>query len=406
MPADVVVTGLGVISPLGIGCEATWSALLADGRAVRRLAGGSAPDSTPPCGAPIDGFEAPPGTGHLARTTQLAVAAADEALSMAGLREDRQTRARTQVSVGTSKPLVELLAAGLKAASDRGRFGIPLPCTLFDVLPDAPARAVWMHFGLGGFHASVSACATGAHAIIHGAEMIRQGDADVVLAGSADSSMSPLWLAAYQRMGVLASGHPQRGPAWACRPFDRDRAGFGVGEGAAMLVLESADSADRRGGRALARLAGWATGSDPAGLTQLTESDSPLADVIRAALNDAAISPSGIRCVYAHGTGTPQNDRTELDALRQVFGGHLATLPVVSVKGAIGHLMGAAGAVETALAVLALRDTRSPGTVTLIDPDPQFRDACLPTSSFSFPAGPILKTSLGFGGHLAAIVVA
>ncbi len=404
MSSDVFVTGIGIVSPLGIGAEATWSTLLAGGMAVRRLAGGLKPQKPPIYGASIEDFRPPAGTEALSRTCQMAVAAAGEALSMAGLLNGSD-RKQTRVSIGTSKPLLDVLRPG-RRGDDRGVFaGIEPPCTLFDLLPDAPARAVCGHFKLGDFHASVSACASGTHAIIHGAEMIRQGDAEIVLAGSADSSLSPLWLAAYQQMGVLASDHPQRGPAWACRPFDRTRAGFVVGEGAAMLVLESGRSATRRGVRPLGRIAGWATGSDPAGLTQLTQGESPLTAVVQAALADAGIGPSAVSCIYAHGTGTHQNDRTEMQTFARVFERHLTSLPVVSFKGAIGHLMGAAGAIETSLAVLALRDAKSPGTATLIEPDPEFGDACLPRSSFSLGAGAILKTSLGFGGHLAAIVV-
>jgi 3-oxoacyl-[acyl-carrier-protein] synthase II len=404
MSAEVFVTGIGIVSPLGMGAEATWSSLLAGGMAVRRLEGGVKRGKPPLCGATTEDFRPRAGTESLSRTCQLAVAAAGEALTGASLL-NKSSRTRMCASIGTSKPLVDVLRPGPRGDDRRVFAGIEPPCTLFDLLPDAPARAVCGHFELSDFHASVAACATGTHAIIHGAEMIRQGDAEIVLAGSADSSLSPLWLAAYQRMGVLASAHPQRGPAWACRPFDRTRAGFVVGEGAAMLVLESGRSATRRGVRHLGRLAGWATGSDPAGLTQLTQGESPLAAVVRAALADAAVSPSAVRCIYAHGTGTPQNDRTEIQVFSRVFERHLTSLPVVSLKGAIGHLMGAAGAIETSLAVLALRAAESPGTATLIERDPEFRDACLPCSSFSLPAGAILKTSLGFGGHLAAVVV-
>jgi 3-oxoacyl-[acyl-carrier-protein] synthase II len=404
MSADVLITGIGIVSPAGLGREATWSALLAGGMSVRRLVGGIKPEKQPFCAAPVHGFQPPAGTEHLSRTCQLAVAAAGEALDAAGL-SGNPSRRQIRVSIGTSKPLVDVLNANACGRRQGASPAISPPCTLFDLLPDAPARSVSAHFGLGGFHASVSACATGAHAIIRGAGMIRHGDAEIVLAGSADSSLSPLWLSAYRQMGVLAWDHPERGPAWACRPFDRDRAGFVVGEGAAMLVLESRQSAARRGVRPQGHLAGWAAGSDPAGLTQLSPTESPLAAVIQTALADATTEPAAIRCIYAHGTGTLQNDRTEIRTFARVFERHLTSLPVVSLKGAIGHLMGAAGAIEIALAVLAIRDRTSPGTVTLIEPDPDFDAACLPRASFSLPGGPFLKTSLGFGGHLAALVI-
>jgi len=394
MPADVVVTGIGVLSPAGIGWEETWRTLLANGRAVRRLVGGERPGFVPCCAATIDVFRPPPGTEHLSRTSQLAVAAAEEALLSAEL-ETRAAVRKVAVSVGTSKPLIE----------SSGSLRIRPPCGWSDFLPDAPARAICDRFGLIRVHATVSACSTGLHAIIRGAEMIRDGEAEIVLAGSADSSLSPLWLAAYRNMGVLAEEHPELGPAWTCRPFDRHRNGFVVGEGAAVVVLESAASATRRGVSPWARLQGWASGSDPAGLAQVSESGAPLAEVVQAALDHGSVHPQDVSCVYAHGTATPQNDLAEINCFRQVFGQHLTSLPVVSTKGAIGHLMGAAGAIETALAVQARRDGRSPGTATLVEPDPAFVGLCLPTTSFDLAAGAILKTSLSFGGHLATIVV-
>ncbi len=431
MSVDVLVTGIGIVSPAGIGWKQTWSALLADGRAVRHLAGGSHPElarhpvaadvpvgrnspehrpATTPmheggyCGATIDGFQPPAATSSLSRTTQLAVAATAEALDSANI-ADTRVRAKVRVSIGTSKPLADLLAPAPDGSQAAGNLLVAPPCNIFDILPDAPARAVRKHFGLAAHHASVSACATGLHAIIRGAQMIRDGEAELVIAGSADSSLSPLWLAAYRNMGVLADEHRQCGPAWACRPFDRTRSGFVVGEGAGMLVLESPDSATRRGVRAWARLAAWAAGSDPRGLTQLSQADSPLAEVIQKSLSGAGLGPQDVACICAHGTATIANDRAEIAGFRRVFGQHLTSLPVVSAKGALGHLMGAAGAVETALAVLARFHDKSPGTATLIEPDPQFADLRLPTTSFDLAAGAILKTSLGFGGHLAAIVV-
>lgn len=403
MPADVAVTGIGIVSAAGRNREETWSILLSDGRAVCRLEGGAYPESPPSCGAPIHGFRPPPGTEFSSRTTQLAIAAAGEAIESAGL--NRGHVSAVPVMVSTSKPLVDLLICGRDASEDRNLFAVQSPCTYFDLLPDAPARAVSSYYGLGRCHTSVSACATGAHTIIRAAEMIADGEADIVLAGSADSSLSPLWLAAYRKMGVLADEHPELGPVWACRPFDRDRSGFAVGEGAAMLVLESADSATRRGARVLARLTGWAAGSDPAGLVQLSERESPLSEVVRETLRRAGLRPSDFSCIYAHGTATQSNDAAEIDCFRRVFGRHLTSLPVVSIKGSLGHLMGAAGAVEIALAVLAIRDSLSPGTSTLVLPDPGFADACLPRSSFALRTGPILKTSLGFGGHLAAVAI-
>ena len=173
-----------------------------------------------------------------------------------------------------------------------------------------------------------------------------------------------------------------------------------------MLLLESAESVQRRAARPIARLAGWAMGSDPIGLTQVTETGEPLAHVIRLALDRAQYRPDAISCVHAHGTATPSNDLAEVNAVRSAFGSTAVQVPIVSIKGAIGHLMGAAGAVETAMACLSVQDGRQPGNTTLIEPDPAFRDVPLPKEPFQTSKGVVLKTALGFGGHLGAIIVA
>lgn len=406
MPADILVTGIGIVSPAGIGCEQTWRTLLANGKAVRRLAGGWHPRFATVCGATIDAFNPPPGTEHLSRTSQLAVAAAEEALAWAKLAgRPAAASGRIAASIGTSKPLVDLLLPDPCDADPDRRLRIRPSCGWFDFLPDAPARTISARFGFARVHSTVCACSTGLHAIIRGAEMIQEGQADIVLAGGADFSLSPLWLGAYQNMGVLAPEDPELGPAWACRPFDRQRKGFVVGEGASFVVLESRASANRRGVSPWACLRAWAIGSDPAGLTRLSGDGSPLAEVVQTALHNGSTRPEDVSCIYAHGTATPQNDLAEVSCFRRVFGRHLTSLPVVSTKGAIGHLMGAAGAVETALAVWAARAGRSPGTATLVEPDPEFADLRLPTAAFDLEAGALLKTSLGFGGHLAAVLV-
>jgi len=243
-------------------------------------------------------------------------------------------------------------------------------------------------------------------AVIRGVQMIEDGEADAVICGGADASLQPLWFAAFEQMGVLATAHPQLGPGWACRPFDTTRSGFALGEGAGILVLESDASVRDRKTEPIARIAGHASGTDPAGMAQLESDGSSLAHVIGLACRRAGCSPAEIRCIHAHGTATPTNDLVETRAIRKAFGPHAAEVPIVSMKGAIGHLLGGAGAVELALAVLACREGRCPGNNTLVDTDPELEPLHLPRNTFRFPPGPVLKTSLGFGGHLAAVVVA
>jgi len=198
--------------------------------------------------------------------------------------------------------------------------------------------------------------------------MIRDGDAELVLAGSADCSLSPLWLAAYQQMGVLASEHPESRSSLGMPAVRPNQVGFRRRRRSRHAAPRIPGIGDPAGRSTLARLAGWAAGSDPQGLIQLSEADSPLAEVIEKAISRAGLGPQDVACVCAHGTATIANDRTEIDSFRRVFGRHLTSLPVVSAKGAVGHLMGAAGAVETALAILTRFHGESPGTSTSSKP--------------------------------------
>lgn len=371
---------------------------MAGGRAVRRLAEREW-NGTPLCGAPVRDFTPSPGTNQLPRSCQYVVAAAHEAMAAAEL-ADKFGRAvqglEAAVSIGTSKP---------SSPVPDGRSGNATPLRCLPGDPALAARSVASAVNATGpVHTTIAACATGTQAIGRGVRMIRDAEAEVVLAGSTDASIETLWLAAYARMGLLAPPHVEHGPSMACRPFDRDRRGFAVGEGAAVLVLESRNHARRRSfNHPFARISGYASGSDPSGLTDLDPEALPLSRVIRTALDDAGVKRP--TCIFAHGTGTVANDAAEIAALRRILGRGLERVPVISLKGVMGHLMGGAGAVETALAVLACDRRATPGNRTLLVPDPELGHVRLPTEAFELPRGPILKTSLGFGGHLAALVI-
>ena len=421
------VTGVGLVTPAGAGAADTWSHIVHNNtcslyidykpsvtnyRSSHHTNTLSLLKERQWCAAAAGGYAPPAGVVSADRMTHFAAVAAEEAAGRAGLRPDevRGGRAdRCRVSIGSSKGGVITFGEALDqlaSASVKGNGAAVFGRLLQEFPPDAAARRVAERFGItGGAHATVAACATGALALVRAAQWIEEDEADIVLAGSSDASIAPLWLAAFDRMGVQARAHPTLGPAFACRPFDRTREGFIVGEGAAVLVLESERSVRRRGVEPLARLAGYAAGSDPAGLTGLAPDAGPLAEVIRRAVARAGIEPRQIAAIQAHGTATPINDRVEVEAIREVQGGCTSSVPVVSFKGAIGHLLGAAGSVETALAVLAIRHGVCPGNATLLEPDPDLGPLVLPRGAFDLAPGPILKISMGFGGHLAALVV-
>ncbi|HSW47369.1 MAG TPA: beta-ketoacyl-[acyl-carrier-protein] synthase family protein [Phycisphaerae bacterium] len=420
MSTTVLVTGVGTISPAGRTALRTWSLLLSNATCIRLLSlepssvnghyntGKASSGSSLLLAAGVASLDGSCEAAGSDRVTRFALAAAGEAVRSAGLQPAElagPAADRCRVSIGTSKGGV-ITFSGVLDSLASGRISASRLAGLTDIPPDAAARAVADRYGItGGVHATVGACATGTLAILQAARWIEDGDADIVLAGSSDASIMLLWFAAFERMGVLAPAHPTLGPGFACRPFDQTRQGFVIGEGAAVLVLESAESAHRRGACPLARIAGYAAGSDPAGLAQPTPDAEPVAAVIRKALDRARIGPAQLAAVFAHGTGTPTNDLVETTALRHALGQYVTRIPIVSAKGAIGHLLGGAGSVETALAVLATRERNCPGTVTLLEPDSAFADLCLPRQSFKLGPGAILKVSMGFGGHLGAIVL-
>lgn len=385
------MTGVGIVSPAGGDARASFDALLAGGRFVsRRTApwGGSILAAIP------DGYGVRPD-----RAGAMAHGAIQEALDAASLR----VCCPVHMFIGISKPIEPPIDNTFKNQVHN----VSRVCRrTASVLPPVPLRTITrlLDYCTSSAHCSVAACATGAFAVIRGAQAIADGDTDVAICVASDASIHPLWMAAYERMGVLAPAHPEFGPAWACRPFDRSRSGFVVGEGAAAIVLESGASARRRGVRALAQLHGWATATDPAGITQTSPDGASLAYAIDRACRMAGGGIAKVGCVVAHGTGTPANDAAEMRAIRTIAAARTADLPVVSIKGAIGHLLGAAGAVELAVAVLAVQAGRAPGNISLIEADPELGEVCLPMRAFQ-QRGWILKTSLGFGGHVAAVLV-
>jgi 3-oxoacyl-[acyl-carrier-protein] synthase II len=358
----------------------------------------------------VSGFEPPESTRSHDRVIQFALHAAEEAFRQAGVVSADGTvtidAADVRVAVGTSKGGILTFSQMVDRLREKpADLADQLP-HLFDIPPDAPSRCIARRLNArGGMHTTVSACSTATQSVIRGCRYLLDGDADMVICGGADASLHPLWLAAFRQMGVLADVDPELGPAYVCRPFDVHRQGFVVGEGAAVFVLETLASARRRCAEPLARITGFAEGSDPTALTRMDESGRHLAAVVKLALHRAGLRAEDLAAVHAHATGTVSNDLLEYRAYRTLLGGELANVPVASLKGAIGHLLGAAGGVETAMAIQSLRTGVCPAHATLVESDPCFEEMWLPTSPVEIRRGPVLKTSLGFGGHLAVLVL-
>ncbi|MFO1007700.1 MAG: beta-ketoacyl-[acyl-carrier-protein] synthase family protein [Planctomycetaceae bacterium] len=411
---SVVITGIGMVTPLGTTRESTWSALLAGERAGTdlNLAGmgpawkGIAPDPLWR-GCPVRRTWDYPGEPIIGD----ALVAAREAVSHAGLEHGDPWR--WGCVLGASKGGMHLATPMFVSQYLRGSDSAVAPWSgLADdawrqIWPDAPSSAIASEFDIRGpVLAPAAACATGLVSLIRAADLIRDGVCDVVLCGSSDASLQPSLLGSYRRLGVLAR---QGDPRTACKPFDQDRDGFLVGEGAAVMVLESRSHAERRRAVPLAEFVAGRTFSDGSGVAGLDESADGLSRAIAGVTSAGGLSAADVDLVNFHGTGTEQNDRTEVSAMTKALSGRPMQGVGCAFKGALGHLMGAAGSVEVALAVLALRDQVAPPTANLqcVADDLKSLGSLRFTGHTSTPmaVNTVLKTSLGFGGPVAAALL-
>jgi 3-oxoacyl-[acyl-carrier-protein] synthase II len=399
----VVVTGLGAVTPLGADVEGTWRRLLAG-------EGGCAPITAFPSeGHPVriacqaDDFDPSRWIDRrtLQRTdrfTQLALAAARMAEEDSGLDVTRAP-SRMGVSMGTAQGGVASLAeCCATAASGRMR-----PTLVPAFMPNMAAGWISIELGLRGpSTAPCTACAASAMAIGDGYDAIRLGRADAMLCGGSEAGITPLAVAGFAAMRALSRRNDD--PARASRPFDADRDGFVMGEGAAVLVLEELEHARARGAVVYAELAGYGLSSDSHHITEPDPAGAGQARAIRAALADAGEEPDGVDYVNAHASSTPIGDALETAALKVALGDHARSTPVSSIKGATGHCLGAAGAVEAAVTVLAVRDDVVPPTVNYDGADPSCDLDYVPNASRAHEVRLAVSNSFGFGGHNAVLV--
>jgi 3-oxoacyl-[acyl-carrier-protein] synthase II len=404
---QVVVTGYGVLTPLGTGWAKTWSALT-DGRSgISKLAGVDLSGLPVTIGGQLRDLDPrdrlPPAlanrTGAAAR---LALIAADLALEDAGLAIGDLDAPRTGVVVGSVGAPTEAVLGSAAALEARGFRGVN-PYTFATSGIVTPAGEVALRLGAQGpCLALATACATGANCVGEALLLIRQGRADVVLAGGADDTLNRLDLAAAARAGALSRRNDD--PEAASRPFDRGRDGFVMSAGAGVLVLESAEHARARGARIYGEIAGYAATTDGHHLTAPHPDGIAVERAIRQALADAGVGANEVGYVNAHGTSTPLNDAAELKVIRRVFGERAPEVPVSSTKSMTGHMLGAAGAVEAAIALESVRTGIAPPTINCDDPeDPELNLVAHKAQEHS--ADVAISNSFGFGGHNAVLVV-
>jgi 3-oxoacyl-[acyl-carrier-protein] synthase II len=389
---EIVVTGRGVVSSIGEGADAFFEALLGKRSGIADGVGACTefdPESA------MSAKEA----RRADRYTQLAVAAAQQAAEEAGVPGDGLEPDRLGIIVGTGVGGLTTLERETRNFIADGERAVS-PHLVPMMMPNAAAGTIAMRFGATGPGFSVaSACATGGHAIGEALRMIARGEADVVLAGGTEAALTPVCIAAFRRMGALSR-------EGVSRPFDVRRDGFVMGEGAGVLVLERADHARARGATVFARIAGYGASNDAYHITQPDTEGRGATKAMRATLGDADVAPGDVGYINAHGTGTPYNDKIETAAIKAVFNGSSTPPPVSSSKSAIGHLLGAAGAVEAIVCVEAVRRGVLPPTLNYQDPDPDCDLDYVPEGPREAPDLEVaLSNSFGFGGQNACLAV-
>jgi 3-oxoacyl-[acyl-carrier-protein] synthase II len=386
---SVAVTGRGVVTSLGEGADEFFDALAA-GRS------GIVDGISRATGFDPERYMDPRVARRTDRYAQLGVAAADQAASEAGLADCDGDR--IAVILGTGVGGLITLQEQCESFLARGERGVS-PNFVPMMMPNAAAGAVAIRHGVHGPGFSVaSACATGAHAIGEGMRMIERGTADIVIAGGTEAALTTLCIAAFRRMGALSL-------EGVSRPFDARRDGFVMGEGAGVLILEREEHAQARGASVYGRIIGYGASNDAFDMVQPDEFGAGAQIAMRAALDDAGVTPAEVGFISAHGTGTPINDRVETIAIRSVFGSHAP--PISSTKSAIGHLLGAAGSTEALVCVEALRRRLLPPTINYAEPDPDCDLDYLVDGARAAPDVRVaLSNSFGFGGQNACLAIA
>lgn len=406
MSREVVVTGMGMTTPVGGDVESNWEAILAGRPGITvidepwieghsaKIAGILAVD-------PLTILEKHE-TRRMDRSQQSALIAAREAWNNAGSPEVDPERLGTVIATGIGG--ITSLMASYDILLERGPSRIS-PHMVTMIMPNGPAAIVGLEFGArAGVHTPVSACSSGAEAISYAARMIQSGRADVVIAGGAEAAIHPITMAGFSAMRALSTRNDD--PKAASRPYDIDRDGFVMGEGAGILILESEEHARSRGAVILGRYAGAGLTSDGHHIAQPDPEGAGAARAITFALEEAGLTPADVAHVNAHATSTPQGDIAEATAIRRALGSAADTVYVAGTKSMTGHLLGGAGAIESIYSILALRDRKAPPTANLDNIDPEINLNVGNNGPVELPKGDIavLNNSFGFGGHDVAVI--
>ena len=403
----VVITGLGIISPLGLGIESNWSSIVAGASGIGTITRFDA--SGYPCSiaGEVNEFEpeqyfSSKDVRKMDRFIQLGVAAGIDALRDSGLEVGEDNADRIGVHIGSGIGGVETIEKTTRTVYDKGPKRVSpfyVPMAIINMI----SGNLSINCGLRGPNLSmVTACTTGTHSIGEAGRLVEYGDADVMIAGGAEASITPTAMAGFGNAKALSTCNHD--PAGASRPWDAARDGFVMGEGAGVVLLEELEHARKRGAHIYAELAGFGMSADAYHMTAPAPGGEGAMRCMIAALRNGAINPAEVEYINAHGTSTPQGDIAETLAIKKTFGDHAGRVAVSSTKSMVGHLLGAAGGVEAAYTVLALRDQVAPPTINLHTPDSECDLDYVPNAAREMSINVALSNSFGFGGTNGTLV--
>jgi 3-oxoacyl-[acyl-carrier-protein] synthase II len=404
----VVVTGIGMVSPLGLDTTTTWAGLIAGKSGIDYITLFDAEPLETRFGGEVKGFQVtdymnPKDARHTDRFAQLAVAASRQAIEQSGIQVDSNNQNDIGVIIGSGIGGLGTLFEQMKVLLERGP-GRVSPFLVPMMISDMAAAQVSISLGLKGPNlCTTSACSSGSDAIGAAYELISHGETKAMLAGGSESIMTPIGFAAFGALKALSTRNSQ--PQLASRPFDLERDGFVISEGSAVLVLEELDHARERGASILAEILSYGASADAFHITQPVGSGEGAARAMQIALDRAMLTPDKIDYINAHGTSTQLNDKTETKAIKAVFGESAYSVPVSSTKSMLGHMIGGAGAIEAAICIMAIRNGIIPPTINLVNPDPECDLDYVPNIARQAEVNTALSNSFGFGGHNSTLII-
>jgi len=404
----VVITGIGLVSPVGIGTEETWAAIRAGRSGIANITLFDASRYSTRFAGEVKGFDPlrwldKKDVKKCARFIQFALAATDMAVKDSGLTVTEANAVRVGVAIGSGIGGFEVIEREHQTLLERGPDRVS-PFFILSAIVNLAAGQVSVRYGAKGPNSAVAtACTTGAHAIGDAFRLVQHGYADAMICGGSEASVTPLGVAGFAAMRALSTRNDD--PARASRPWDASRDGFVVGEGAGIVVLEEREQALQRGARIVAEIVGYGMSADAHHPTAPPEDGDGVRRVMTAALADAGLEPAAIGYVNAHATSTPLGDRAEATAIARVFGDHARVLLVSSTKGMTGHLLGGAGALEAGLTALALRDQVAPATINLESTDDDHGLNFVPGAEQPVAMTYAMTNSFGFGGTNASLIL-